>query len=119
MVKDIFKRKKSFKVISNNEIAMNRLWLYDEKGESVGEVNFVIKEDFARKAYDAYFAKQQYTDFDGTVIKIFKSFEEFMNTYTPEKDGSDMYLIALENDAIIEEYVTVDRTEYHLSYDLI
>lgn len=106
------------KIKMNTEVAMNRLWLYDENGEIVGEVNFAISSEFAKKAYDAYFDKQYFTDTDGNTVKVFKSYEEFINVYTPEKEGNDMYLIALENDAIIEEFITVNNIEYHLSYDL-
>ena len=114
-----FKKKDGdIKIKMNTEVVMNRLWLYDENGEIAGQVNFAISSEFAKKAYDAYFDKQYFTDIDGNTVKVFKSYEEFINVYTPEKEGNDMYLIALENDAVIEEYVTVDRTEYHLSYDL-
>lgn len=73
------------------EYELNREWIYDEDGEAIGEVNFVVPADWLRKLYDRRYVNE------------YNSFDDFINCYEPEVDGEFIYQEAIKDKALKED----------------
>ena len=75
------------------EYTLNRKWLYSKSDpdEIIGETNFTVPIDIVMYVYMKYYSKK------------YGSFNEFLETYTPETEGMKIYRIAREKNKIIKD----------------
>lgn len=78
---------------------LNRGYIYDEDGETIGENNFVISADYLDRIF----------------LELFpcEDFDEFIDWYEADSEGDAIYQRALEDNEIIDEFETYyDKEEY-------
>ena len=75
----------------NVEYELNRTWILDEEGESIGETNFVVPGKWLKKLFDKHFADK------------YDSLDEFLDVYEPETEGEFIYQTAIKDGVLIED----------------
>lgn len=75
----------------NFEYELNRGWIYDEDGEEIGEINFVVPSGWLADLYNKHFSKA-YGDIDS-----------LLTLYEPEEEGEFIYQKAIEDNVLIED----------------
>lgn len=76
------------------ELELNRAWVYNKDGEVIGETNFIVSGEFAKKAF-------QKLNSEHKLVCEYSDFEEFIETYEPETDGEALYQMALAENQLI------------------
>ena len=84
---------------ANFEIVLNRLWLYDKKGEHLGEINFVVSGAWLFKRVPDIFPCLELSSAD----RIW----DLLNWYDPEDEGKWIYQKAWDEGQIIDEFITI------------
>ena len=77
------------------EYELNREWIYDDDGETIGETNFVVPTEWLTKAFDELNKNDEF-------ICHYEDFEDFVDTYEPETDGELIYQKAIADGVLIE-----------------
>ena len=72
------------------EHELNRAWIYDDEGETIGETNFVVPTFWLLQIWD-----EHYSEYD--------SFDDFLDTYEPEIEGEYIYQKAIEDGVLKED----------------
>lgn len=83
------------------EIELNKKWIYDNNGETIGETNFVVSYKWLHDLFNKYYAEK------------YESMEDFLDAYDPECEGEFIYTKAKEDNAIKEDLgiVMYEKTE--------
>lgn len=74
------------------EYQFNRKWIVDDTGENVGEINFVITEEFLLLHW------KECPNYNSE-----ENIEDFLETYVPEEDGQCLYSLAKNTGNLIED----------------
>jgi hypothetical protein len=85
-----------FKMKINFEHELNRAWIYDEDGETIGETNFVVPTKWLVETFDKLNNENKF-------ICKYDDFEDFEETYEPETDGELIYQKAIADDVLKED----------------
>lgn len=73
------------------EYELNRAWINDEDGESIGETNFVVPALWLLQIFKKFFSHH------------YSTFEQFLEMYEPETDGKFIYQKAIEDNSLTED----------------
>lgn len=79
----------------NLEYELNRGWIYDEDGEEIGEINFVVPAGWLADLYNKHFAN------------VYGDINSLLEMYEPEEEGEFIYQKAIEDNVLIEDLGTV------------
>lgn len=77
------------------EIELNREWIYDNKGNIIGETNFVVPIPWLKKMFNKHYHKQ------------YNTFGDFINAYVPEEEGEFLYKIATRDNVMKYDFGAV------------
>lgn len=78
------------------EYELNRAWIYDENENTIGEINFVVPEEWLVNTFEKTNSANQF-------VCTYKSFEDFIEAYEPETDGELIYQLAVKDGVLIED----------------
>lgn len=73
------------------EHELNRGWIYDEDGEIMGEINFVVPTKWLGEVFDKYFSS------------VHNNIDVWLDTYVPEEDGEFIYQKAIEDNVLVKD----------------
>lgn len=82
-------------VIMELEIELNRKWILNKDGETIGEINFVVPMDWFTRNWNLTPNSQYY-----------ENITNFQDTYEPDVDGEWLYQKAIK-DGILKEDIGV------------
>ena len=73
------------------EHELNRGWIYDEDGEVIGEINFVVPTKWLCDLYDKHFSD------------VYGDIDSLLTLYEPEEEGEFIYQKAIEDNVLVED----------------
>ena len=82
------------------EYELNREWIYDDDGETIGETNFVVPTAWLTKVFNEL---NNNNDF----VCHYEDFADFVETYEPETDGKLIYQKAIADGVLKEDFGVV------------
>lgn len=78
------------------EYELNREWVYDDKGEIIGETNFVVPAYWLQEIFNQLNNANKFTC-------QYEDFEDFIDSYEPETDGELIYQEAIKDNVLKED----------------